>query len=336
MPYFLGMDVGGTKTYALAADEGGTILGFGKAGCGSYEYHGIEAAASENQAAVSVALEESKLVLADISAVGLGVAGADLAEDFEMLEREIYTPLFGAIPRRFKNDSMAALRGGTRADYGIVIVCGTGSVCAGRNRSGEESRVGGLGPEFGDRCTGAGIGEEGLRTVWRARDGIEAPTLLTQKFVERSGLAGVDELFRAVYRRTLPAGALEPMAKLVFEAAVEGDGAARTILQEGGAYLAAMINAVAVKLRINGERFDVVMAGSVFKGESPELVDALKAGIRDRCPHAACRRPAFDPVVGALLMAFEEAGALSEKVYEGLEASLPLVERRYGIALRAS
>ena len=336
MPHFLGMDIGGTKTYAIIADEGGTILGFGKAGCGSYEYHGIEAAASENQAAILAVLEESKLALADISAVGLGVAGADLPEDFEMLEREIYTPLFGTIPRRFRNDSMAALRGGTRSDYGVVIVCGTGSVCAGRNPSGEEARVGGLGPEFGDRCTGVGIGEEGLRTVWRARDGIEAPTLLTKKFVERSGLADIDELFRAVYRRTLPAGALEPMAKLVFEAALEGDSAARSILQEGGAYLAAMVNGVAAKLRINSVPFDVVMAGSVFTGESPELVDALKAGIGDRCPHAECMRPAFEPVLGALFMAFEEAGALSDKVYEGLEACLPLVENRYGIALKAS
>ncbi len=334
MPNFLGMDVGGTKTYALAADEGGAILGFAKAGCGSYEYHGVEAAATENQAVLSAVLEESDLALADISAIGLGVAGADLPEDFEMLEREIYTPLFGAIPRHFRNDSMAALRGGTRADHGIVIVCGTGSVCAGRNASGEEARVGGLGPEFGDRCTGAGIGEEGLRSVWRARDGIQAPTLLTQKFVERSGLADVDELFRAVYRNTLPAGALEPMAKLVFEAALEGDGASRAILQEGGAYLGAMVNAVASKLRMGSDPFDVVMAGSVFKGESPELIDALKAGIRDRCPNAECRRPAFEPVVGALLMAFEEAGALSDQVHQGLEASLPRVENRYGITLR--
>jgi len=126
------------------------------------------------------------------------------------------------------------------------------------------------------------------------------------------------------------------MAKLVFEAALEGDTAARVIIQEGGAYLAAMVNAVAAKLRMNSDRFDVVMAGSVFKGESPELVDALKAGIRERCPRAECRRPSFEAVVGALLMAFEKAGALSDKVYEGLEVSLPLVENRFGIVLRTS
>lgn len=336
MRYFLGMDVGGTKTHCLVADERGLILGFGQGGCGSYEYHGVEPAAQENRDALKAAVQESKLTLADITSVGLGVAGADLPEDFEMLEREIYTPLFGDISRCFKNDSMAALRGGTRADHGIVIVCGTGCVCAGRNYAGEEARVGGLGPEFGDQCTGIVIGEEGLRTVWRARDGIEAPTLLTQKFVERSGLADVDELFRAIYRHTLSYDGLEPMARLVFEAALEGDSPAHAILERGGRYLAAMVNAVASNLAMQGDAFEVITAGSVFKGEAPDLIEAMTMEIRNQCPRAECVPPAYEPVVGALMMAYEEAGALTGEVYEGLQESLPRVEDRYGITLRAS
>lgn len=336
MSYYLGMDVGGTKTYALVADAQGGILGFGKAGCGNYEYHGVEGAAQENRRAVMAALAESKLSISDLSAIGLGVAGADLPEDFEMLKQEIYAPLFGETPRRFRNDSMAALRGGTRANQGIAIVCGTGSVCAGRNAAGTEARVGGLGPEFGDACTGAGIGQEGLRTVWRARDGIVAPTLMTQKFVARSGMADLEGLFRGMYRGTLAYESLEPMAKLVFEAAAEGDAAARAILAEGGRYLAAMVNAVARKLLMEGESFGVIMAGAVFKGEGRDLVDAMQAGIGEECPNAECSPPEFEPVVGALLMAYDEAGALTEVVYQGLEESLSLVEERYKIALRAS
>lgn len=336
MRYYLGMDVGGTKTHCLIADEDARIVGFGCAGCGSYEYHGLKPAALENQRAVDAALADAGLQLDAIRAVGLGVAGADLPEDFEMLERQIYTPLFGNLPRRFKNDSMAALRGGTRADDAIVIVCGTGSVCAGRNSRGEETRVGGIGPEFGDRCTGTLLGEEGIRTVWRARDGIVEATLLTQKFLARSGCADVDELFYALYRRKLSYESLEPMAKLVFEAALEGDAAARDILADGGTYLSVMVCAVAEKLDLTAARFEVIMAGSVFKGASPDLIDAMKTGIAMRCPLAECRRPAFEPVVGALLMAFEQDHALRSALYNGLEASLPDVEGRQGITLRAS
>ncbi len=42
MQYFLGIDVGGTKTHALLADENGQIVGFGHAGPGNYEMVGVD------------------------------------------------------------------------------------------------------------------------------------------------------------------------------------------------------------------------------------------------------------------------------------------------------
>ena len=217
MSYYLGLDVGGTKTFCLIANAEGEIRGFGRAGTGSYEYHGVAAAAAENATAVLAALRGAHLSLDDICAIGMGVAGADLPEDYEMLEREIYTPLFGKIPRVFRNDSFAGLRGGTRKPYGVAVACGTGCTCAGMSPSGVDARVGGLGPEFGDRCTGSSIGEEGIRTVWRARDGIVPPTLLTEKFVARSGCADAEELFYKLYRGQITYRDLQPMAKLVFD-----------------------------------------------------------------------------------------------------------------------
>ena len=35
--YFLGVDIGGTKSHALIADETGRAIGFGEAGPGNYE-----------------------------------------------------------------------------------------------------------------------------------------------------------------------------------------------------------------------------------------------------------------------------------------------------------
>ena len=99
MKYYLGLDVGGTKTYCLIADESGEVAGFGRAGCGNYEYHGLESAALENRKAVEQALKSAGISLTNITAIGMGVAGADIPEDYEMLERELYRPLFGAIPQ---------------------------------------------------------------------------------------------------------------------------------------------------------------------------------------------------------------------------------------------
>lgn len=335
MRYFLGLDVGGTKTHCLIGDEQGNVLGFGSAGTGNYEVHGVGPALEENKKAINAALSNAAVTLADIAGIGMGIAGADIPEDYVMLERELYTPLFGDIPRDFQNDSMAGLRGGTQAPYGIVIACGTGCVCAGKNKSGDHARAGGLGEEFGDECTGSQIGRDGLQRVWQARDGIIPPTLLTQKFVERAAARDVEDLFLKLYRRHLTYGDLQPMAKLVFEAAHEGDAAAGEILRTGGDYLAAMVVAVAKRLNMTHEQFDVVMAGSVFKGVSPILKDSMLTEIQRDCPHARTVMPMFEPVVGALLMGMELHLEITSEIYENLSNQLLAAEAQYHTRFKA-
>ncbi|MCC6795208.1 MAG: ATPase [Candidatus Hydrogenedentes bacterium] len=335
MQYFLGLDVGGTKTHCLIGDEKGHVLGFGSAGTGNYEVHGVGPALAENKKAINAALYDAGLTLSAIGGIGMGIAGADIPEDYVMLEREVYTPLFGDIPRDFQNDSMAGLRGGTQSPYGIVIACGTGCVCAGKNKSGDHARAGGLGEEFGDECTGSQIGRDGLQRVWQARDGIISPTLLTDKFIQRAGTRDVEELFIKMYRQQVTYTDLQPMAKLVFEAASEGDAASAEILRRGGEYLAAMVNAVARRLQMTDDVFDVVMAGSVFKGSSPILKDAMLAEIQSECPHARTAMPMFEPVVGALLMAMELHLEITPEIYENLSTQLLAAETRYHTRFKA-
>lgn len=334
MKYYLGLDAGATKTFCLVGDAEGNILGFGRGGTGNYETYGVEPAAEENRKAVQGALDSAGLTLNDIAGIGMGIAGADLPEDYEMLEREIFTPLFGAIPRVFRNDSMGGLRGGTREPYGIVIACGTGCVCAGINPAGTEARVGGLGEEFGDECSGHSLGLVGLRAVWQARDGVIPPTLLTEKFVQRAGCADVEELFYKVYRREITHADLQPMAKLVFEAAFDGDAAACDILDRGGRYLGLMVAAVARKLNMCGLEFEVVMAGSVFKGTSPVLMDAMRTVIHRECPKARPVMPVFEPVVGTLLMGMEQDFPITDAMYANLAHSLEQAEARYGVSFK--
>jgi N-acetylglucosamine kinase-like BadF-type ATPase len=334
MNIYLGMDVGGTKTDCLIASASGDLLGFGRAGSGSYEYHGVEHAGRENRLAVERALDDAGLTLNDITAVGLGVAGADLPEDFEMLEQHIYTPLFGTIPRDFRNDSMAALRGGTAQRPAIVIICGTGANSAGVGKNNNQARAGGLGVLYGDACTGVTLGEEGLKSVWRARDGIIPYTKLTDLFLERAGCADADALFQGVYRGAIPPETLEPMAQLVFHAAVDGDPVACDILERGGTYLGAMINAVAAKLNLTHESFAVVLVGSVFSEGAPVLMEALSSAVRSVRPGAQFRSPEYMPIVGALLMAMDMDEAPNDTVYEALENSFPVFENKYGINLK--
>lgn len=334
MRHYLGIDAGGTKTFCLVADEQGHVKGFGRGGAGNYECFGVEHAAAENRKAVEGALKDAGISLSDVSGIGMGIAGADIPEDYDMLEREIYTPLFGKISRVFRNDSMGGLRGGTRDPFGIVIACGTGCVCAGVNRSGKHTRVGGLGEEFGDLVSGSSIGLRGLQSVWQSRDGIIPPTLLTGKFVEKGKCKDVDDLFYKLYRRQLSYTDLQPMAKIVFDAADEGDPVACDILEWGGRYLGEMVIAVAKHLDMCRDEFDVVMAGSVFKGISPVLVDVMRGTIHRVCPRARTVMPVFEPVVGTLLLGMELDFRVTEELYDTLSAELAEAEQKYQVTFR--
>ncbi len=335
MPYYLGLDAGGTKTFCLAGDDTGAVLGFGRAGAGNYECAGVPAAMREIKCAIDGALESAGLNLGQISGIGMGVAGADLPEDYVMLEEELFTPLLGNVPRVFRNDSMAGLRGGTKDPFGIVIACGTGCVCAGINRAGKETRVGGINEDFGDMVSGSSLGTEGLKAVWRSRDGITGPTLLTEKFLERAGCGDVDTFFREMYYRRISYEDLQPMAKLVFDAAYEGDATACDILEWGGRYLGEMVNAVARHLDMCAETFDVVATGSVFKGISPVLTDAMTTKVHRECPNARPVRALFEPVVGALLLGIELDVPMTEDRYDVLSKSLEAAEARFGILFKA-
>lgn len=336
MRYYLGLDAGGTKTFCLVGDEAGRVLGFGRAGTGNYEGYGLAAADKEIRRAVDTALQEAGLTLSSLSGVGMGVAGADIPEDYVMLEEELFAPLFGAIPRVFRNDSMAGLRGGTRDPFGIVIACGTGCVCAGINRAGEETRVGGINEDFGDMVSGSSLGTEGLKAVWRYRDDVIGKTLLVDKFLERSGCRDVEELFYKMYKRQITYVDLEPMAKLVFDAAYEGDNAASDILEWGGRYLGKMVNACAHRINMCRDTFDVVMAGSVFKGISPVLVDAMSTVIHRECPHARMVMPLFEPVVGGLLLGMELDAKIDDAVYATLGGELARAETKYQVRFKSA
>jgi N-acetylglucosamine kinase-like BadF-type ATPase len=327
--FFLGLDAGGTKTHCLVASGSGRVVGFAREGCGSYEGAGIAGARAAIKNAIGESLKSGGVPLEELTAVGLGVAGADLPQDYEMLSREVFDPLLKPIPYVLKNDSFAALRGGTRDSFGVVVNCGTGLIAAGRNRAGEEVRVGGLGPSFGDKTSGPDIAHEGLVAVFRADDGVEQPTMLAEMYIEATGTESVRDLLVKIYNGVIDQKML-PGTKMVFRAAARGDAVAQRILAEAGKELARMGSAVINKLGMNEDGFDLVMAGSVFKGESPVLIDEMRADVHHVAPSARLVMPLFEPVVGALLLGMElGAVAATDAVYANLQETLPNKETLY-------
>lgn len=267
-PVLLGVDGGGSKTLALAADLQGHVLGRGLAGPSNYHAVGLEAATTALETAVVAALEATQLPSAVISieALCLGLAGMGRAEDRAVMQAWA-AERFPGTTVAVVTDAQLVLAAGTPAGWGLALISGTGSLAYGEDAAGHNARAGGWGYLLGDEGSGYAIGLAALRAIARAADRRGPQTALTAAVLAHWGLSQPQDVIRHVYQPELGRGEIAALAALV-EAAAAHDAVAHAIIQEAGRELALMVQAVARQLAFTGA-VPCAVAGSVLiKGEA--------------------------------------------------------------------
>jgi N-acetylglucosamine kinase-like BadF-type ATPase len=155
MTYYLGADLGATKTHILIADETGRALGFGESGSGNHEDVGYDGMFNSMQQGLDMALRAAGLIKADIAGAGFGVAGYDWSSEQEATAAAINKLGLNA-PYKFVNDAVLGLVAGAEEGWGVVVVSGTGSNCRGWDREHKrEGRVTGHGVLMGEGAGGS-------------------------------------------------------------------------------------------------------------------------------------------------------------------------------------
>ncbi|WP_405106173.1 BadF/BadG/BcrA/BcrD ATPase family protein [Paenibacillus sp. FSL K6-1217] len=317
MAYYMGIDGGGSKTYALLCDEQGRILGKGRSGNGNHQTSVTQAAASIREAAFS-ALAEARLRLDQVRQAYLGLAGADRQTDYTILHPMIRR--IGFTKYTISGDTMIGLRAGTDRPYGVALICGTGTNAAGLSPQGRHFQCGGFDYMYGDFGGGGALNIEVFRTVIRAWDGREQPTLLTEPLLRLLGYERVEDM----YNDFLDHGKQVPLdaARLLFLAAAEGDAAALAILNRQGVELGKAAAAVIHRLGMENDEFDVVLAGSLLtRGDRGWIRGPVEQAVREAAPRAAVVTLSTEPVVGAVWSALESDGiTVNQEMYETMRA----------------
>ncbi|MFC5453178.1 N-acetylglucosamine kinase [Paenibacillus aestuarii] len=315
MNYYLGVDAGGSKTYTLITDELGKIIGKGEAGNGNHQT-GVERARANITSSVEMALQQAGLTREEIAFAFFGLAGADRPIDYTVLRPMIAE--LGFVRHAIDCDTMIALRAGTTQPFGVVLICGTGTNSAGRNRQGEFYQCGGFTYQFGDFGGGGTLAVEAFRSVIRAWDGREQPTLLTELLLKELNYRSVQEMFDDFmdHNKRVPLHT----AKLLFQAAEQGDEVACRILRIQGEELGKAATAVIRRLHMEQETFDVVLAGSIVsRGDGPFVQHYIDQAVLEAAPLAKIVKLNVEPVVGAVWLAMEAAGQqVTEAAYENL------------------
>ncbi len=304
MDYFIGFDVGSSKTHALVVAEDGHCAGFGQAWGGNQQgvgYKGLEDVLIHS---MEQACRMAAVSVGQIRGAGFGIAGYDFPSD-RPRHVETIEKLGLSCPFDLMNDGWNGLLAGTSCGIGVNVTAGSGVNCVGRGANGKTGRIVGNGAAFGEFGGGTEIASKGLQMVnyaWMKRI---PPTALTGIYLEATG--AIDEMDLMEGLSTDRYHVHAPITVSIFSAARAGDTAALEVLRFSGEELGWLAVSVARQIEMEKEAVEVVQSGSVFEGG--ELISApMKAILLKHVPGAKVKRLQGLPVVGPVILGMSAAG----------------------------
>jgi N-acetylglucosamine kinase-like BadF-type ATPase len=303
MRFFLGIDVGSSKTHALIVDESGACIGFGKAWGGNHQgvgYDGLENVLKESFAQASTVAGVS---VNQIAGAGFGVAGYDFPTDHDAHLQAI-AALGLSCPLEVVNDGVNGLLAGATRGIGVNVTAGSSNNCRGRGHDGCEGRIVGNGPTFGEYGGGIEIVYKALHMVnysWIKRI---PPTVLTEVLINATGAKNEMDLMEGLSNEQYH---LFPFIAIdVIQAARDGDAAACEVIQWAGEELGWLAVAVARQIGMEDEEVEIVQSGSVF--DAGEIITKpMRDVVLKHCPKAKIIHLDCPPVVGSVLLGMEQA-----------------------------
>jgi N-acetylglucosamine kinase-like BadF-type ATPase len=301
VPFFLGIDGGGTKTRCIIGDEKSALAMGNGPGCNIVRV-GETCARDSLSAAIHEACVRAGVSPQQIARTCAGVAGAADDGVASLVQRVLIEIVGGAI--EVIGDMEIALQSAFGGGAGAIMIAGTGAIAFGRNDRGETARAGGWGRLVSDEGSGHWIGVQAIGAALRDYDR-GADSGLLRELMRALEVRSVHDL--AVKANSDPVPEFARLFPVVLAAEESGDAAAIEVLQRAGVELAATAEIVVGRLFSNSEQASVATHGGVFAA-SALVKDAFRTELSRLCPGARCVDGEVDPALGALEIARREFG----------------------------
>jgi glucosamine kinase len=298
MPFFLGIDGGGTKTRCVVGDEK-SRLGAGNSSSSKVQRVGEACARDALSSAVQGACREANISPKQIVRACAGITGAARPEIAGVM-RDLVTNIVGG-QVEIIGDIEVAFEDAFRSGPGVMMIAGTGSIAFGKNEKGETARAGGWGYPISDEGSGQWIGVEAVRAALQARDRGQSSELLSDLMGKLGANSFEDFIVRLNANPPIDFATLFPT---VLSASDKGNSAAAEVLTRAGQELAAMAATVIERL-FHGQSVAVATHGGVLASSAvvrKHLVQELTA----RHPKVEVLDREVDPARGALERARRE------------------------------
>ena len=306
MPYYLGIDGGGTKTTCVVGDES-QVLATATAGPSNVVRVGEERARASLQQSVRQACAAAGIAPAEVVRTCVGGSGAARIDVAEIMRRSLADML--TTPIDVVGDIQISLEAAFDTGPGVIVIGGTGSIAYGRNRSGKTLRAGGWGFAVGDEGSAHWIGRMAINSVLRAadpRDGSEPPPVpdfsLAAALMKAWNVASLVDVARIGNSNPPP-----DFAALFPSIAASADQLASEVLAKAGTELARVAGIVVRQLFAEEDaHIPVAMIGGVFR-HAALVRQVFCSDLRECDARIEVNPQVVDPVEGALRMARRSA-----------------------------
>ncbi|HEV2114744.1 MAG TPA: BadF/BadG/BcrA/BcrD ATPase family protein [Terriglobales bacterium] len=296
MPYFLGIDGGGSKTTCLLGDDH-TVLATATAAGSNPIRVGEERSRQALQATVRESCASANVQPSQVAQTCIGMAGGARPQ-IEKQVRAVLAELVGG-EIEVVGDMAIALEAAFRGGPGLIVAAGTGSIAYGRNQRGETARAGGWGFAISDEGSGHWIGRAAVSAAMRAHD-LGENTVLISSIMNTWHLGSRDDVVRAA--NAIPPPDFAELLPQVLAAATGGDSRANEILTQAATELAQLARIVADRLWPGLQAFPVAFAGGVFQN-SLLVRQVFSNSLRSLHPQAEIESKVVEPAQGALWLA---------------------------------
>ncbi len=304
MPYYLGIDGGGTKTTCATGDET-SLLATASAGPSNIVRVGEAITRESLHQAVRQACAAAGIAPSEVSRTCVGGSGAARPE-LAAIVREFLAEILPG-PVDVVGDMQIALEAAFDTGPGVIVIAGTGSIAYGRDRQGKTLRAGGWGFAIGDEGSAHWIGRAAVMAILRASDQNDAvgDSPLATALFRAWGVRSLSDLARAA--NSVPPPDFSALFPPVLSTK---DELAAQVLRSAGRELAQIAGVVIGRLFAKDEPgpVPVGMIGGVFR--HAELVrQVFYNELRRLDPRAELIPQVVEPVEGALRMARRAAKA---------------------------
>jgi N-acetylglucosamine kinase-like BadF-type ATPase len=303
-PVFLGLDGGGTHSFAIAVESNGRMRAAAAAGSLNFLGAGLPTARRHlKELRESLGRQLPPRTRIDRIVVGC----AALFSDATKAEKENLCG--GILPlerTRVVSDCQTACFGATLGRPGVVIIAGTGSIVVAQNEEGQHRSVGGWGHILGDEGSAYWMAVEAVKAAIVAEEKLGPKTRLSRLVRQWFKVKKLTEVVPIIHGSDFTKERFARLARHLARRVGGRDTAFREICERAAQELASQALAAVKLARLKTRPLPVYLVGGVLTN-NVLVRAALLTALKNSCA-VRIAKPRLSPLLGAAALALGDAG----------------------------